>query len=144
MASRGNEFGATTGRPRRCGWFDMVAMRRATYLNSLSALCLTKLDVLDQLPVIKFCVGYQIKGKVVTTLPVGTQDFVECQPIYDEMPGWQTPTYGITEFDLLPGAAQAYLRRIEKELGIPIDIISTGPDRVQTIIRRHPFANADA
>lgn len=142
MASRGNEFGATTGRPRRCGWFDMVAMRRATYLNSLSALCLTKLDVLDKLPTIKFCVGYQIKGKAVTMLPVGTQDFAECEPIYEEMPGWQTSTEGITEFDALPGAAQAYLNRIEKELGIPIDIISTGPDRIQTIVRRHPFADA--
>lgn len=139
MARRGNEFGSNTGRPRRCGWFDVVAMRRAVYVNSLSALCVTKLDVLDELPLIRICTGYRIKGKITTSLPVDTEDFARCEPFYEEMPGWQVSTEGITAFEELPINAQSYLRKIEAELGIPIDIISTGPERMQTIIRKHPF-----
>jgi adenylosuccinate synthase len=139
LASVGAEFGATTGRPRRCGWFDAVALRRSIINSSVSGLCVTKLDVLDGLETIKICVGYEIDGKPIAGLPVIVDRFADCVPVYEEMPGWSESTIGITRFGDLPRNALDYLARIEKLVAVPLDIISTGPDREQTIIRRHPF-----
>lgn len=139
LATVGAEFGATTGRPRRCGWFDAVALRRSIVNSSISGLCVTKLDVLDDLETIQICVGYQIDGKPVAGLPVNVDGLAECKPTYEELPGWRESTVGATRFEKLPANAQAYLGRIEELAGIPVDIISTGPDREQTIIKRHPF-----
>jgi adenylosuccinate synthase len=139
LARIGAEFGATTGRPRRCGWFDAVALRRSIINSSVSGLCVTKLDVLDELETIQICVGYQIDGKSIAGLPVVADRFAECTPVYEELPGWQESTVGVTKFDRLPVKARDYLARIENLAGVPLDIISTGPDREQTIIKRHPF-----
>ena len=139
IARVGAEFGATTGRPRRCGWFDAVALRRSIVNSSVSGLCVTKLDVLDELENIQICVGYQIDGEPISGLPVVVDRFAECKPIYEEWAGWKQSTFGITEFADLPGEARAYLARIEELAGVPVDIISTGPDREQTIIKSHPF-----
>jgi len=134
LARVGAEFGATTGRPRRCGWFDAVALRRSIVNSSVSGLCVTKLDVLDELETIQICVGYAIDGKPISGLPVVVDRFAECKPIYEEWAGWQESTVGVTAFDKLPEKARAYLARIEELAGVPFDIISTGPDREQTII----------
>lgn len=139
LAKRGAEFGSTTGRPRRCGWFDVVALRRAVYVNSLSGLCVTKLDVLDGLSTLRLCIGYNYRGERIDTLPATADDLANCEPIYEEMPGWQESTFGITDYANLPKNAQAYLRRVEELLAIPIDIISTGPERNETIVLRNPF-----
>ncbi len=139
LARVGAEFGATTGRPRRCGWFDAVALRRSIVNSSVSGLCVTKLDVLDELETIQICAGYAIDGSPISGVPVVVDRFAECKPIYEEWPGWQESTVGITEFDKLPKKARDYLGRIEDLAGVPIDIISTGPDREQTIIKTHPF-----
>ncbi|NNC63459.1 MAG: adenylosuccinate synthase, partial [Gammaproteobacteria bacterium] len=139
IARVGAEFGATTGRPRRCGWFDAVALRRSIVNSSVSGLCVTKLDVLDGLETINICVGYQIDGKSIPGVPVLIDRFAEVEPVYEELPGWQASTVGITDHDDLPANARDYLGRIEELAGVPIDIISTGPDREQTIIRQHPF-----
>jgi adenylosuccinate synthase len=139
LAEVGAEFGATTGRPRRCGWFDAVALKRSIVNSSVSGLCVTKLDVLDELETIQICVGYQIDGEAISGLPVVVDRFAECEPIYEEHPGWQASTVGVTEFAELPANARNYLGRIEELAGVPIDIISTGPDREQTIVKRHPF-----
>ncbi len=139
LASVGAEFGATTGRPRRCGWFDAVALRRSIVNSSVSGLCVTKLDVLDELESIQICVGYEIAGERIAGLPVLVDRFAECEPVYEELPGWQTSTVGVTELDDLPANARAYLARIEELAGVPVDIVSTGPDREQTIIKQHPF-----
>ena len=139
LARVGAEFGATTGRPRRCGWFDAVALRRSIVNSSVSGLCVTKLDVLDELETIQICTGYAIDGKPISGVPVVVDRFAECRPIYEEWPGWQESTVGITDFDKLPKKARDYLGRIEDLAGVPIDIISTGPDREQTIIKTHPF-----
>jgi adenylosuccinate synthase len=139
LARVGAEFGATTGRPRRCGWFDAVALRRSIINSSVSGLCVTKLDVLDELETIQICVGYTIDGEAIPGLPVVVDRFAECVPIYEEWPGWQESTVGITEFLKLPQKARNYLARIEELAGVPVDIISTGPDREQTIIKTHPF-----
>jgi adenylosuccinate synthase len=139
LASVGAEFGATTGRPRRCGWFDAVALRRSIVNSSVSGLCMTKLDVLDGLETIKICVGYEIDGEPIAGLPVIVDRFADCRPVYEEMPGWSESTVGITRIDDLPKNALDYLSRIEELVAVPLDIISTGPDREQTIIRRHPF-----
>nr|ABF18939.1 adenylosuccinate synthetase [uncultured bacterium pFosLip] len=139
LARVGAEFGATTGRPRRCGWFDAVALRRSIINSSVSGLCVTKLDVLDELETIQICVGYQIDGEPIAGVPVVVDRFAECEPIYEEWPGWRSSTVGITEFDALPAGARDYLARIEQLAGVPIDIISTGADREQTIIKQHPF-----
>ena len=139
LARVGAEFGATTGRPRRCGWFDAVALRRSIVNSSVSGLCVTKLDVLDELETIQICVGYAIDGKPISGLPVVVDRFAECKPIYEEWAGWQESTVGVTAFDKLPEKARAYLARIEELAGVPFDIISTGPDREQTIIKTHPF-----
>jgi len=139
LARVGAEFGATTGRPRRCGWFDAVALRRSIINSSVSGLCVTKLDVLDGLESIQICVGYQIDGESISGLPVVVDRFAECKPVYEELPGWQESTVGLTKLKDLPANARNYLARIEELAGVPIDIISTGPDREQTIIERHPF-----
>jgi adenylosuccinate synthase len=139
MAEKGHEFGATTGRPRRCGWFDAVAMRRSAQINSLSGLCITKLDVLDGIEKLKIGVGYRYQGELRNTPPVGADAFSECEVIYEEMPGWSEPTAGIRDYDQLPAGAKGYLKRLEALCEVPIDIISTGPDRVETIVIRDPF-----
>ena len=139
LARVGAEFGATTGRPRRCGWFDAVALRRSIINSSVSGLCVTKLDVLDGLEAIQICVGYQIDGESIPGLPVVVDRFAECKPVYEELPGWQDSTVGVTALKDLPANARRYLARIEELAGVPVDIISTGPDREQTIIERHPF-----
>jgi len=139
LARVGAEFGATTGRPRRCGWFDAVALRRSIVNSSVSGLCVTKLDVLDELETIQICTGYAIDGKPIPGVPVLVDRFAECKPIYEEWPGWQESTVGVTDFDKLPQKARDYLARIQELAGVPIDIISTGPDREQTIVKSHPF-----
>jgi len=139
LASRGDEFGATTGRPRRCGWFDAVALRRSIQINSISGMCITKLDVLDQLESIQICVGYKINGKLHDTPPLGAEAIAECVPVYEELSGWRSSTEGVKQFDKLPANARAYLKRIEEITDTTIDIVSTGPDRSETIILSHPF-----
>jgi adenylosuccinate synthase len=135
----GHEFGSTTGRPRRCGWFDAVLLKRAVFTNSLAGLCLTKLDVLDGLPEIKICVGYRLDGNVMDTPPLLIDRFGDCEPVYESVPGWSAPTAGATSLSALPKEAKAYLARIEALAGVPIDIVSTGPSRDAVIMRRHPF-----
>ena len=139
IAAAGAEFGATTGRARRVGWFDAVALRRSIVNSSVSGLCVTKLDVLDELEKIQICVGYEIDGEPISGVPVLVDRFAECKPVYEEWDGWQTSTVGITKESDLPQRARDYLARIEELAGVPVDIISTGPDREQTIIKRHPF-----
>jgi adenylosuccinate synthase len=139
LAKVGAEFGATTGRPRRCGWFDAVALRRSIINSSVSGLCVTKLDVLDELETIQICIGYKIDGEPISGLPVVVDRFAQCVPIYEEWSGWQESTVGVTSNDDLPQKARDYLARIEELAGVPVDIISTGPDREQTIIKTHPF-----
>ena len=139
LAKVGAEFGATTGRPRRCGWFDAVALRRAIINSSVSGLCVTKLDVLDGLETIKICIRYRLDGEELTAPPHLVSDYPRCEPVYEELPGWASSTVGITDLDRLPEAAKDYLRRLEEVLGIPIDLVSTGPDRDENIIIRHPF-----
>jgi len=135
----GQEFGAVTGRRRRCGWLDAVALRRAVIHSSVSGLCMTKLDVLDGFESIKLCTGYRADGVVSSEPPLFVDAFADVEPVYEELPGWTTPTLGVTREQDLPEAARRYLARIEEIVGVPIDVISTGPDRDQTIIRRHPF-----
>ena len=139
LAKVGAEFGATTGRPRRCGWFDAVALRRSIINSSVSGLCVTKLDVLDEMETIQICIGYAIDGQPISGLPVVVDRFAECTPIYEEWSGWQESTVGVTQFEDLPQKARDYLARIEELAGVPVDIVSTGPDREQTIIKSHPF-----
>ena len=139
LARRGHEFGATTGRARRCGWFDAVALGRSIQNNSVTGLCVTKLDVLDELDSIQICVGYKAGGVDLSSPPIGAEAYENCQPVYEELPGWRSSTVGIRDYDKLPEAARAYLKRIEEVTGTPIDIISTGPDRVETIVLREPF-----
>ena len=139
LARVGAEFGATTGRPRRCGWFDAVALRRSIVNSSVSGLCVTKLDVLDELETIQICVGYEIDGQAISGVPVVVDRFAECQPVYEESRGWCESTVGAKSFQELPANARTYLARIEELAGVPVDIISTGPDREETIIRQHPF-----
>ena len=139
IAERGNEFGATTGRPRRCGWFDAAALRRSIQINGFSALGVTKLDVLDGMESVQLAVGYRLNGRKSDILPVGAEELEGCEPIYQEMPGWNESTVGLTRFKQLPRAAQNYLKRIESVCGVPVDLISTGPGREDTIVLRHPF-----
>jgi adenylosuccinate synthase len=140
LGTVGAEFGATTGRPRRCGWFDAVALKRSIVNSSVSGLCVTKLDVLDGLETVRICVGYEIDGKPIAGLPVLVDRFADCRPVYEDMKGWSESTVGATSDEKLPANAQKYLARIEELVNVPIHIISTGPDREQTIIKRHPFA----
>jgi adenylosuccinate synthase len=136
---RGHEYGSVTGRPRRCGWFDAAALKRSVQINGVSGLCITKLDVLDGLDTIRVAVGYKVRGEKRDILPVGADALAICEPVYEEHPGWQESTLGIKSFDKLPVAAQKYLHRLEELVGAPIAIISTGPDRVETIVVKHPF-----
>ncbi len=140
LADKGHEVGATTGRDRRCGWLDMVALNRACWISSITGLCLTKLDVLDGLDTIRLCIGYQRNGKAVDILPLSADEFEGCEPQYIDMPGWTESTLGVTDFEKLPANAQAYINKVESLAGVPIDIVSTGPDRVETIIRRDLFS----
>ncbi len=136
----GHEFGSVTGRRRRCGWFDAVALRRSIVHSSCSSLCVTKLDVLDGLDTIRVCVGYKIGGQTVLTPPLLSECSGECQAVYEEHPGWKASSVGITRYEELPPNARTYLERLQALVGIPVTIISTGPDRDQTIIRHNPFA----
>ena len=139
MADRGHEFGATTGRARRCGWFDAAALKRSIQINGVSGLCVTKLDVLDGLEEMKICTGYKIDGHFSDILPVGADDLARCEPQYEVMPGWTGSTVGVQAVSDLPVAARAYIARMEELCGVPVDMISTGPDRDETIVLRHPF-----
>jgi adenylosuccinate synthase len=139
LGEKGHEFGATTGRKRRCGWLDTVALRRSLQINSVTGMCITKLDVLDGLDTVKICVAYRLNGREIDTPPVGADRFAQCEPLYIEMPGWKASTVGIKSPDELPEAARNYLNKVEALCETPIDIISTGPDREETIVLRHPF-----
>lgn len=139
LASVGHEFGTVTGRARRCGWFDAALLKRSVQINGVSGMCLTKLDVLDGLDSLKLCTGYKLNGKTVDIFPVGAEEAAACEPIYEEMPGWSETTVGAKSLDALPANARAYIKRIEELVGVPIDMISTGPDREETIVLRHPF-----
>ncbi len=141
IAKRGNEFGAVTGRARRCGWFDAVAIRRAIQVNSISGFCMTKLDVLDGLDEVKICVGYKMpNGEIVDFAPLAAKDWEGVEPIYESMPGWKENTFGVTDVEALPLNCRNYIKRIEEVTGVPIAILSTGPDRVETMILQDPFA----
>ena len=139
LARRGHEFGSTTGRARRCGWFDAVALRRSNQINSVTGLCITKLDVLDGLDTIRICVGYNCNGQEFNSPSLAAEVLEGCQPVYEDMPGWHESTVGVKRYEDLPENARAYLRRIEEIVGVPVDIISTGPDREETIVLRNPF-----
>lgn len=140
LATRGHEFGATTGRPRRCGWFDAVALRNAVNINSVSGLCLTKLDVLDGLEEIQICIGYSDANGDPVPNPIDSDDYVGLVPVYETVPGWSESTVGVRSLEDLPTAARDYISTIETIVGAPIDIISTGPDRMETIVLYHPFS----
>ncbi|MFT7128358.1 MAG: adenylosuccinate synthase [Gammaproteobacteria bacterium] len=139
LGEKGHEFGATTGRARRCGWFDAVGLRQAVRINSLSGICLTKLDVLDGLASIKICTSYNDKDGHPAPMPVDAEDYERIVPVYEELPGWSESTVGIRKLGDLPQNAIAYINRIEALINAPIDIISTGPDRLETIVLKHPF-----
>jgi len=140
LGEKGHEFGATTGRKRRCGWFDAVAMKHVNRINSVTGLCLTKLDVLDGLETVKICVGYRDAEHEPMGIPLDAKGWDRVEPIYEELPGWQESTVGARSLDELPDNARAYISRLEVLLDTPVDIISTGPDRVETIVLRHPFS----
>ncbi len=139
LRKRGNEFGSVTGRPRRCGWFDAAALKRAAQINGLSGLCITKLDVLDGLETLRICTGYKIDGRMTDILPYGADSIAHCEPIFEDHAGWSETTYGVKAWDGLPKNAQTYLKRIEQLVGTPIDLVSTGPDREETVVVKHPF-----
>jgi len=139
LSSVGHEFGTVTGRARRCGWFDAALLKRSVQINGVSGMCLTKLDVLDGLESLKLCTGYRLHGKQVDIFPVGAEEAAACEPIYEEMPGWSDPTVGVKLMQDLPANARAYVKRIEELVGVPVDMVSTGPDREETIVLRHPF-----
>lgn len=141
LGTKGHEFGATTGRSRRCGWFDGVALRRAAQINSLTGLCITKLDVLDGLETLKLCTSYKYDGQILELPPLGADAIEKCEPVYEEMPGWSETTEGIRDYDSLPEKARNYLKRMEEIVGVPVHIISTGPERDDTIILTHPFGD---
>ena len=140
LAKRGNEFGSVTGRPRRCGWLDVPALRRSFELNGVNGQCITKLDVLDGMREIRICTRYTIDGKPADLIPTGADEVARCVPVYETLPGWHENTLGAKSFSALPAAARAYLSRIEELTGIPIAMVSTGADRDETILVRHPFA----
>ncbi len=140
LSSIGCEFGTVTGRARRCGWFDAALLRRSVQINGISGMCLTKLDVLDGVESLKLCTGYQLDGRSVDIFPVGAEDAARCVPLYEEMSGWKESTVGAKSLDALPAAARDYIKRIEALVGVPVDMISTGPDRDETIVLCHPFA----
>ena len=139
LSTKGHEFGSVTGRPRRCGWLDMVALHRSIQINSFTGLCITKLDVLDGLERVKICTGYRVGSRVLNRTSFEVQEMTQAEPVFEEMPGWSQSSANVTQFGDLPENAQRYLLRIEELAGIPIDIISTGPDRKHTIVLRNPF-----
>ena len=139
LRKRGNEFGSVTGRPRRCGWFDAAALKRAAQINGLNGLCVTKLDVLDGMETLRICTGYKVDGEVTDVLPYGADSIDHCEPIFEDHPGWTESTFGVKTWEGLPKNAQTYLKRVEQLVGASIDIVSTGPDRDETIVVRHPF-----
>jgi adenylosuccinate synthase len=139
LSSVGQEYGTVTGRARRCGWFDAAVLKRSVQINGVSGMCLTKLDVLDGLESLKICTGYRLDDKTIDIFPVGAEEATRCQPIYEELPGWSKTTVGAKSLAALPANARAYIKRIEQLVGVPIDMISTGPDREETIVLRHPF-----
>lgn len=140
MSDKGKEIGTVTRRKRRCGWFDAAALRRSARINGLSGMCITKLDVLDGLHELRICTGYELNGKKVDMLPIGADDVAGCKPIYETVPGWSENTFGVKTWDELPKNAQNYLKRLEYLCGVPIAIVSTGPERDETIVIQHPFA----
>ncbi|NBO83029.1 MAG: adenylosuccinate synthase [Betaproteobacteria bacterium] len=139
LAKRGNEFGSVTGRPRRCGWFDAAALRRAMQINGVTGLCITKLDVMDGMQEVKLCVGYNTPQGRIDVLPFGADAVAQCQPIYETMPGWSETTQGVRKWEDLPNNAQRYLKRLSEVVGAPIAMVSTGADREDTILLDHPF-----
>jgi len=139
LGTQGHEFGATTGRKRRCGWLDMVALNRSFRVNSVSGICITKLDVLDGMDTIRVCTSYELDGERVQTPPTSSDALERCRPGFIELPGWRESTVGAKSLDELPRNARSYLAKIEELSGLPIDVVSTGPDRNQTIVKRHPF-----
>jgi adenylosuccinate synthase len=136
----GSEFGATTGRPRRCGWFDALVLRYAVRLNGLTGVALTKLDVLDDFDTIKICTGYAYNGQVLDELPANLEVFSQCKPVYEELPGWKTDITQVRRFEDLPVNAQAYVKRLEELIGCPMVLVSVGPGRESTIILSNPFS----
>lgn len=143
LSALGHEYGSTTGRARRCGWLDLVALKKAIQLNGMTGLCLTKLDVLDKFEEIKVATAYRVNGQTVERFPFEQAMYASCEPIYETLPGWKTSTVGIQSWDKLPDNAKAYIRFIESFSGKPVDMISTGPDRHDTIVRRHPLMSSD-
>ena len=141
LADKGHEFGSTTGRARRCGWFDAAALKRSIQINGVSGLCVTKLDVMDGMETVRICVGYRSDGQLSDILPVGAESLVGCEPVYEDMPGWSGSTVGVKIYDDLPLPARNYLQRIAQICEVPVDMVSTGPDRDETIVLRHPFDN---
>lgn len=139
MSNKGREIGTVTKRKRRCGWFDAAALRRSAKINGLAGLCITKLDVLDGIPELDICTGYELDGQLINLLPVGADDVARCKPVYETLPGWTKSTFGVSSWEDLPVNAQAYLKRLEALCGVPVDIVSTGPERDETIVLRHPF-----
>jgi adenylosuccinate synthase len=139
LREKGGEYGSVTGRPRRCGWFDGAALRRSVQINGTSGLCITKLDVLDGLPVVRLCVGYRRGDALADILPFGADEVARCKPVYEDFPGWSESTFGVRRWEDLPAGAQRFLDRLAEVAGVPIDLVSTGPERDQTIVLRHPF-----
>lgn len=139
LSEKGHEVGATTGRARRCGWFDAAALKRSIQINGITGLCVTKLDVLDGMETVRICTGYKLGGELCDILPVGAESLTDCEPIYEDWAGWSESSVGAASFDALPVNAQKYLNRMQELCGVPVDIVSTGPDRAETIVVRHPF-----
>jgi adenylosuccinate synthase len=139
MSHKGYERGTVTGRVRRCGWFDAALLRRSSLINGLTGLCITKLDVLDGLSEVKVCTHYQLGEKTIDLFPIGADEAARCLPVFETLPGWTQSTNGIQRWEDLPTNARTYLNRLEELCQVPIDIVSTGPERVETILRRHPF-----
>jgi adenylosuccinate synthase len=141
LSTVGQERGTVTGRARRCGWLDAAALKRSMIINGISGLCITKLDVLDGLKEIMVCTGYELNGKTTDILPLDADEITACKPIYERFEGWSESSAGATSWDQLPSKARAYLERVQSVIGVPIDMVSTGPDRDHTIVLRHPFKN---
>jgi len=140
LSAVGHEFGTVTGRARRCGWFDAALLKRSVQINGVSGMCITKLDVLDGIETLQICTGYILDGKLVDIFPSGAEDASRCQPVYESMPGWTETTVGAKTMEALPLNARNYIKRLEELVGVPVDMVSTGPDREETIVLRHPFA----
>jgi adenylosuccinate synthase len=139
LSTVGQERGTVTGRARRCGWLDAAALKRSIIINGVSGLCITKLDVLDGLPEINICTGYRLGGRTLDVLPLDADEIAACEPLYETLPGWSETTAGLTNWEQLPANARRYLERMQSLIGAPIDMVSTGPDRVHTVLLRHPF-----